>query len=661
MSLTVNQRVMGAFAAVALLAAGACNRSGDEGGLGGVADIETVSADVAEATSRVGRVTFLAGEASVRPVGAEDWDVVDLNRPVIEGDELYIPESGQCELGLGANHYARFGENAYVTVSRLDPGWAQLELAEGTMTLALADFDDERFEINSPGAAVIPQRGGSYRIDVLPDGTTRVRVLRGAAEVVTPGGSAIAEEGDTIDLGPNTQGIASAYSGYPNDDWDRWSDERDVYYNDLVVRDVPGPVRTLYGREDIFGIAELVAYGVWQALDDDDDRLVWVPNTALNADWSPYNDGYWGYVPAVGYTWVSNEPWGWAPYHYGRWDYVDAHGWVWAPYRDHTVTSVATWREPYRWNPALVYVWQPEGRDRVAWVPLAPGEPYRPYSATFFGDVPDSVVDFRPRHLVAQRDVVWMSLDELGRPIRPRRLRANEALAWANGDVERVRFAKLPVRDKFLAKGKDLPPGLRPRDEIRRRAMVVDPRSVDDLERAEKRLRKYDKGVSKRERQIVKAERKAMKLERRQADQAIAARQFDTRFEAKRNRKVERRGKGLVPGDVATAPAYNAGGRGKAARAGRRNSAVDAGAPVVVERPGKAERRARKAARRVEGGGGAKAERGAPRAAAGGGAKIERRAQRVAAGGGVKAERRAAKAARQGGDRAGQSGGKKRP
>ena len=56
--------------------------------------------------------------------------------------------------------------------------------------------------------------------------------------------------------------------------------------------------------------------------------------------WAPYTrNGHWVYAN-VGWTWVSDEPWGWATYHYGRWVNLDGTGWCWVP--------------GYTWAPAWV-------------------------------------------------------------------------------------------------------------------------------------------------------------------------------------------------------------------------------------------------------------------------------------------------------------------
>src|SRR4051812_21885364 len=69
----------------------------------------------------------------------------------------------------------------------------------------------------------------------------------------------------------------------------------------------------------------------------------WQPNVAASdASWRPYADGSWAYTD-VGWTWVSNEPFGWATYHYGRWVRISGRGWIWVPGREWAPAWVS-WR-----------------------------------------------------------------------------------------------------------------------------------------------------------------------------------------------------------------------------------------------------------------------------------------------------------------------------
>ena len=81
---------------------------------------------------------------------------------------------------------------------------------------------------------------------------------------------------------------------------------------------------------------------------------VWQPSD-YQPGWDPYYDGHWEYTD-VGYTWVSDYPWGAVPYHYGTWARDPGYGWVWVP--------------GYTWAPAWVVF--RTGPDYIGWAPVTP-------------------------------------------------------------------------------------------------------------------------------------------------------------------------------------------------------------------------------------------------------------------------------------------------
>src|SRR5437868_820830 len=98
---------------------------------------------------------------------------------------------------------------------------------------------------------------------------------------------------------------------------------------------------------------QLDQYGDWR--ETSDYGYVWQPRQAQSRTWRPYTDGHWVYTD-VGWTWVSEEPFGWATYHYGRWTRLRNIGWVWVPGDE--------------WAPAWVS-WR-KSNDYVGWAPLPP-------------------------------------------------------------------------------------------------------------------------------------------------------------------------------------------------------------------------------------------------------------------------------------------------
>ncbi|PYK71505.1 MAG: hypothetical protein DME44_07650, partial [Verrucomicrobia bacterium] len=98
---------------------------------------------------------------------------------------------------------------------------------------------------------------------------------------------------------------------------------------------------------------QLDQYGDWR--ETSDYGYVWQPRQAQSRTWRPYTDGHWVYTD-VGWTWISEEPFGWATYHYGRWTRLRNIGWVWVPGDE--------------WAPAWVS-WR-KSNDYVGWAPLPP-------------------------------------------------------------------------------------------------------------------------------------------------------------------------------------------------------------------------------------------------------------------------------------------------
>jgi hypothetical protein len=487
--------------------------SGSSNGL-----VQEVSADDMSA-DRVARVTFFDGGVAARPVGAEEWETLEVNEPLFEGYEVYAEEDAHAELMLGEAKYARFGEGADVTISRLDPEFAQFELGTGVMTLALDDWSDgEYYEISTPAGAFIPQQAGSYRVDVLPTGETRIGVLRGTAIVTTPEGQFTVNEGDAITLpyGEPAQVdvVSGGYASYYDDDWDDWSYQRDVHYETYYTDyDYPEPISAFSARNDIYGIAQLAAFGIWAALDDDDDRYVWRPHVARNPGWTPYSDGYWDYTPVTGWTWISREEWGWAPYHYGRWDYRDDYGWYWAPDHGQRISTVSLYQERYRWYPSQVYFYQPQQQNTYVYVPLAPGEPYIPYGYSSYYEPTVQVYDFRPRHI--NRAVYYVVDDDLTRRNRPRRADRDDLARFVQfADEQPIPIAKLRRPDRIVAVNEIAPERIRPPKDTRDRAVVVSERA---LERKAQRANRRAENVQVADRREVrKAEKRELKVNRRQ-------------------------------------------------------------------------------------------------------------------------------------------------
>lgn len=124
-------------------------------------------------------------------------------------------------------------------------------------------------------------------------------------------------------------------------------------------------------------VEELRDYGDW--VSSPEYGYVWRPQVA--AGWSPYVYGRWVWISPYGWSWVSNEPWGWYPYRCGYWVDDPALGWVWTPF-DAFVSVNFFFGSFHHFHHNVFFLpstvrFIPEGR-RVRWIPLRPGERFRP-------------------------------------------------------------------------------------------------------------------------------------------------------------------------------------------------------------------------------------------------------------------------------------------
>jgi len=319
----------------------------------------------------VARISVIGGSVAVQRGDATTQTSAVINAPVLGGDYVTTGDASRAEIQLDATSALRLSSNVQMRFTHLDAANREVELAEGTLELRLLRAGEGRVQIDTPSVSVAPRSAGSYRVTVGSDGRTQVTVRSGRADVLSP---QLLQS-----LLPGTTLIASGSASNPSiesaaavayDDFDRFNEERDR-----------GEARALanagYAALGMSGIDDLDTYGRW--VTDAPYGRVWVPYTTT-ADWAPYRDGRWVWEDGFGWTWIGYEPWGWAPYHYGRWYHQAHYGWCWYPQR-----SVVVWR------PALVAFLSfgngfGVGLGNVAWVPLAPYEPYYPWWGRGYGN-----------------------------------------------------------------------------------------------------------------------------------------------------------------------------------------------------------------------------------------------------------------------------------
>ena len=178
--------------------------------------------------ARAARLSFAGGAVSFEPAGTDEWVDAVINRPMTTGDKLWTDRDGRAEVRIDS-YGLRLGPQTGFSFLNLDDNTVQVRLTEGSLNIRVRRLEDnETLEIDTPNLAFNVLRSGSYRIDVNENGdTTVVSVHEGQGEV-TGGGSAYpVHAGDSVTFSGTDQLSADVQDYQGNDDFDRWSSDRD--------------------------------------------------------------------------------------------------------------------------------------------------------------------------------------------------------------------------------------------------------------------------------------------------------------------------------------------------------------------------------------------------------------------------------------------------
>jgi hypothetical protein len=338
----------------------------------------TFTATEARADDGVARISVIHGTVTMQHGDSGDQEAAGINAPLSAGDYLSTGPGARAEIQFDNENFVRVWSDSQLRFAKLDAGDHEVQIAQGTIELRVLRRTDANPQVDTPSISIRPDEAGSYRITVDAQGNTLFTVREGRADLLAPQGIQTIEAGSTVRItGPSSDPVISDASPLAYDDFDSWNAQRDRY--EERAYDVA------YVNPGIVGLDDLDAYGHWVWVPD--YGRVWVPDDE-DEDWAPYTDGRWAWEPYYGWTWIGYEPWGWAPYHYGRWFFDPIYGWVWWPgpvyapvaYCPGVVAFLGFGGGGFSFSIGFGF-----GFGTVAWVPLAPGEPFYPWWGSGFG------------------------------------------------------------------------------------------------------------------------------------------------------------------------------------------------------------------------------------------------------------------------------------
>jgi hypothetical protein len=305
------------------------------------------------------RLSALNGTVSIQAAGADDWGQAFLNLPLGPGDRIVTDADGRAEIQL-ERVWLRVGPNTDVTLVDASASALTFGVAQGSViarTQAL--WPDQSIYVQTPSGTVTITQPSGIRVDVMPSDQAAVFSDRWGPSYVSGAGdfSQSLSPGQALEL-VGTNPVSSQWLAPINgDEFEAWNEQR----NESISR----AASWKYLSPDMPGGEDLDAAGEWTPASD--YGPVWFPR--VEAGWAPYRHGHWAHRDPWGWVWVAEEPWGYAPFHFGRWVVINGRwGWIPGPREAHPI-----------WSPALVVFVGGGGPGMSAWIPLGPGEPFRPW------------------------------------------------------------------------------------------------------------------------------------------------------------------------------------------------------------------------------------------------------------------------------------------
>jgi hypothetical protein len=316
----------------------------------------TAQGGVYDPPSRVARIRFVEGLATVHAAGGTAADAVIPNWPIAAGDRVDTGQQSQAELDLG-DVLLRLADSSSLSLEELQPNMIRLGIARGVTDIDASELLHETMRIQLANASIQIVTPGAYRIEVRENGDARIVVHEGRVEIRA--GQAIFGQRSNEEVAIAREGTFAIAPAAPRE----VADGRRLQKSQ-------GARTAQHVAPALVGYRDLDDYGVWRWLPD--YGMVWEPRVA--DDWTPYRFGRWIWKSPWGWTWVDDAPWGFAPFHFGRWARLGSR-WVWVP---------GPRQVPATYAPALVrWVQAPGEHDSVGWYPLTVGEEYDPpYAAT---------------------------------------------------------------------------------------------------------------------------------------------------------------------------------------------------------------------------------------------------------------------------------------
>src|SRR4051812_41128968 len=197
-------------------------------GVGGQPDSSVEPDPAADQQHGVARISVIQGDVNVRRGDSGDLVAAVSNAPLVKQDHIQTSPGSRAEVQIDSANIIRLGQNTDLGFADLEYGRYQVQLGDGSIIFRVFRSSGTQVEIDTPSVAIRPAEPGEYRVSVLSDGTTKLSVRSGRAEIDGPRGSEqiLAGQAVLVRGNPSDPEFQNTYPA-SRDQLDDWSQTRD--------------------------------------------------------------------------------------------------------------------------------------------------------------------------------------------------------------------------------------------------------------------------------------------------------------------------------------------------------------------------------------------------------------------------------------------------
>lgn len=185
--------------------------------------VASAAGDMYVISAKAGGVNYVEGKVAVATNNSRSGYLVKGDRLEV-GDKVSTGANGKAEILLNPGSYVRLGENAIFEFASTALDDVKIKLGGGSAIFEVFADNEFKVAIATPKANFYAIKSGVYRVDVLADGSGRISVWKGKAQIGEDEAAVV--KGGKAAVVKNNQVAVEKFDRDDKDSLESWSKDR---------------------------------------------------------------------------------------------------------------------------------------------------------------------------------------------------------------------------------------------------------------------------------------------------------------------------------------------------------------------------------------------------------------------------------------------------